>query len=105
MTHDVYKAIADPTRRQILNMLVSEKLNLNSVADHFDISRPAVSRHIKVLTECGLVVIEQQGRERYCQADVSPLEEVEKWIGPMKKKWEMRFNQLDELLSNLKSKK
>ncbi|MEO7983465.1 MAG: metalloregulator ArsR/SmtB family transcription factor, partial [Bacteroidota bacterium] len=68
MRRDVFQAIADPTRRQIINMISMQSLNLNAVAENFDISRPAISKHIKILTECGLIVIKQKGRERYCEA-------------------------------------
>ncbi|MGY0040970.1 ArsR/SmtB family transcription factor [Pedobacter sp. NJ-S-72] len=68
MRRDVFQAIADPTRREILNMIANQSLNLNAVADNFEISRPAISKHIKILTECGLVSIKQQGRERICEA-------------------------------------
>ena len=79
MRRDVFQAIADPTRRAIIDMLAGQSLNLNAVAENFDISRPAISKHIKILTECGLVVIQQQGRERYCKANLSKLKEVADW--------------------------
>jgi DNA-binding transcriptional ArsR family regulator len=66
MRRDVFQAIADPTRRKIINMISQQSLNLNSVAENFHVSRPAISKHIKILTECGLIEIKQQGRERYC---------------------------------------
>jgi DNA-binding transcriptional ArsR family regulator len=66
MRRDVYQAIADPTRRDIIGMLAYESLNLNAISDKFEISRPAISKHIKILTECGLITIEQKGRERFC---------------------------------------
>ena len=70
MPRDVFQAIADPTRREIINLVAKQSLNLNSIAENFDISRPAISQHIKLLTECGLIVIRQEGRERYC--DIQP---------------------------------
>ncbi len=76
MRRDVFQAIADPTRRDIINLLSNQTLNLNSVAENFDISRPAISKHIKILTECGLIVIRQQGRERYCVAQLETLSVV-----------------------------
>src|SRR6478609_1388470 len=77
---DVFQAIADPVRRDILNMLTHKQLNLNSIAGNFDISRPAISQHIKILTECGMVVIRQQGRERFCEAKLETLSEVSNWV-------------------------
>ena len=105
MRRDVFQAIADPTRREIIGLLANEKLNLNEVADQFKISRPAISRHIKILTECGLITIEQQGRERYCEAKIEKLDEVEEWLAPFRKMWEQRFDELDKLLLKMKSKK
>ncbi|MDR3715369.1 MAG: metalloregulator ArsR/SmtB family transcription factor [Puia sp.] len=80
MRRDVFQAIADPTRREILGMIAREKLNLNSVAENFPVSRPAISRHIKILTECGLVTIKQLGRERFCEANLESLNQVSEWI-------------------------
>ena len=80
MRRDVFQAIADPTRREIINLLAHKSLNLNSVAEQFDVSRPAISKHIKILTQCGLVVIKQQGRERYCEAKLQGLTEVSTWV-------------------------
>ncbi len=73
MRRDVFQAIADPNRRMILSMLSDGHLNVNQVADHFDITRSAVSQHMKILTECGLVVINKKGRERYCEAKLDKL--------------------------------
>ena len=102
---DVFQAIADPTRRDILNLLTHKKLNLNSIAENFDVSRPAISQHIKILAECGLVVIDKKGRERYCQLQAEKLRAVADWLAPFRKVWEQRFNQLDDLLQQLKDDK
>jgi DNA-binding transcriptional ArsR family regulator len=102
---DVFQAIADPTRRDILNLLTHKSLNLNSIAENFDVSRPAISQHIKILTECGLIIIEQKGRERYCQVQPEKLSAVADWLEPFRKMWENRFNQLDNLLNQLKEDK
>jgi DNA-binding transcriptional ArsR family regulator len=80
MPRDIFQAIADPNRRAIIGLLVNQKLPLKSVAKHFAISRPAVSKHVKILSECGLVVIHQRGRERYCEARLDKLDEVSGWI-------------------------
>jgi DNA-binding transcriptional ArsR family regulator len=105
MRRDVFQAIADPHRRAIIGLLVNEKLTVNAVAEHFSISRPAVSRHIKILKECGLVVVWRQGRERYCEVRLDKLNEVSDWIEQYQKIWEQRLNRLDEYLSELQKEK
>lgn len=99
---DVFQAIADPTRREIINLIAFQSMNLNAIADNFEVSRPAISQHIKVLSECGLIVIRKQGRERYCEASLKQLNEVSEWIEPFRKLWEERFDALDGLLEKLK---
>ena len=101
---DVFQAIADPTRRDIIGLIAFNSMNLNAIAEKFDVSRPAISQHIKILTECGLVVIKKQGRERYCEASLQQLGEVSDWIEPFRKLWEGRFDALDNLLDQLKTK-
>lgn len=99
MRRDVFQAIADPTRREIINLLAHQTLNLNAVAENFDISRPAVSKHIRILTECGLVVIKQQGRERYCQADLRKLKEVSDWTEKYRMFWSKKLDALEAFLA------
>lgn len=99
MRRDVFQAIADPTRRKILNHLAHESLNLNSVAEKFDTSRPAISKHIKILTECGLITIKQRGRERYCEARLQKLNEVSEWVDQYKIFWTKKLDALDNFLS------
>ena len=99
MRRDVFQAIADPTRREILNLLARQSLNLNSVAEKFHSSRPAISKHIKILTECGLITIKQQGRERYCQAKLQKLNEVSEWVEQYKVFWTRKLDALDVFLS------
>jgi DNA-binding transcriptional ArsR family regulator len=101
MRRDVFHAIADPNRRAIISLLANQKLTINGVAEHFPISRPAVSKHIKILAECGLVVVHRQGRERYCEARLDKLNEVADWIEQYQKIWEQRFDRLDEYLKEL----
>ncbi|HTD42462.1 MAG TPA: metalloregulator ArsR/SmtB family transcription factor [Mucilaginibacter sp.] len=101
---DVFQAIADPTRREIINLIAFNPLNLNSIAENFDVSRPAISQHIKILTECGLIVIKKQGRERYCEAKLQQMNEVSDWIEQYRKLWDTRFDALDNLLDQLKAK-
>jgi DNA-binding transcriptional ArsR family regulator len=104
MRRDVFQAIADPTRREIINLIAYQPLNLNAIADKFDVSRPAISQHIKILTECGLIEIKKQGRERYCEAKLQQLNEVATWIETYRQLWEEKYSRLDNLLSGLKSK-
>jgi DNA-binding transcriptional ArsR family regulator len=99
---DVFQAIADPTRREIINLIAYQSLNLNAIAENFDISRPAISQHIKILTECGLIIIKKQGRERYCEAKLQKLNEVSDWIEQYRELWAYRFDKLDNLLDELK---
>ena len=105
MRRDVFQAIADPTRRAIINMISHEKLNVNSVTANFDVSRTAIYKHIKILTECGLVVIKQQGRERFCEARLEKLNEVSDWVEQYRKIWTARFDNLEHYLDELQTKK
>jgi DNA-binding transcriptional ArsR family regulator len=95
MRRDVFQAIADPTRREIINLVANQNLNLNAVADNFNISRPAISKHIKILTECGLIIIKQQGRERYCEAQLNTLKEVSAWTDQYRTFWNGKLNALE----------
>lgn len=110
MRRDVFQAIADPTRREIIGLLANQSLNLNSIADNFDISRPAVSKHIKILTQCGLITIRQEGRDRYCNANFSRLNEVSAWVEQYRKFWTEKLGALGDFLEkeasndNLKTK-
>ena len=104
MRRDVFQAIADPNRRAILSLLAQQRLTLNGVAENFRISRPAVSRHIKILKECGLVVVIPQGRERYCEARFDRLDEVSDWLEKYHQMWEQRFDRLDDVLLEMQKK-
>ncbi len=104
MRRDVFQAIADPHRRAILELLARQNLTVNGVADHFAISRPAVSKHIKILAECGLVVVQRHGRERYCEVQPQKLDEVTDWLAQYQQLWEQRYERLDELLQELQKK-
>jgi len=99
MRRDVFQAIADPTRRAIINMIANQPMNLNAVAEHFDISRPAISKQIKILTQCGLVTIKQQGRERYCEARLQKLNEVSKWVEQYREFWNKKLDALEDFLA------
>ncbi len=98
MRRDVFQAIADPTRREIINLIARQSLTPNAVADNFDVSRQAISKHIRILTECGLIVINQQGRERYCYIQAEKLNEVGDWLESFRESWQHRFGKLDKIL-------
>lgn len=105
MRRDVFQAIADPTRRAILSLLVLQAMTPNAIAEHFASSRQAVSKHIKILSECELLKQTQAGREIYYHFNPQKMKEVDKWLEPFRAKWEDRFSQLDNVLKNLKTKK
>jgi hypothetical protein len=105
MRRDVFQAIADPTRREILGLIAQNPMTPNAVAESFDVSRQAISKHMKILTECGLLSYSIEGREYYYTVQTSKLKEVNDWLKPFKKHWEKKFDQLDEILANLKPKK
>lgn len=105
MRRDVFQAIADPTRREILSMLALRAMTPNALADNFNSSRQAISKHVKILTECQLLRQEQSGREIYYYFNPKKLKEVDKWLQPFRTMWETRFDQLDTVLKNLKNKK
>jgi len=104
MRRDVFQAIADPTRRAIINMIAHQSLNLNAVAENFEVSRPAISKHIKILTECGLIVIKQQGRERFCEAKLDKLNEVSDWVEQYKEFWNIKLDALENYLTEIQTK-
>lgn len=98
MRRDVFQAIADPTRRDIIGLVSHEALKLNELADNFNMSRPAVSKHVRILAECGLVKIEKKGRERYCHAQLDQLGEVALWAHQYRRFWNSSLDRLEELL-------
>ena len=98
MRRDVFQAIADPTRREIINLIARKPLPLNSIAENFEVSRPAISKHIKILTECGIVTIHSRGRERYCEARLQKLSEVSQWIEHFRVYWNQKLDALGEFL-------
>jgi DNA-binding transcriptional ArsR family regulator len=104
MRRDVFQAIADPTRREIINLIAYKRMNVNTVAENFEMSRPAISKHMKILEECGLVMMEQQGRERYCKAQLKPLHEVSDWVSRYKKEWEERLDEMEKYIKELQAK-
>ncbi|MDF2188350.1 metalloregulator ArsR/SmtB family transcription factor [Paraflavitalea sp. CAU 1676] len=100
---DVFQAIADPTRREIINLVSQESMNLNAIADRFDMTRQAVSLHIKILQECGLIMINQQGRERFCEAKLTQLKEISDWVDQYRQFWQQNFDSLDKYLQKIQS--
>jgi DNA-binding transcriptional ArsR family regulator len=102
---DIFQAIADPTRRAIIALIALQAMTPNALAEHFHTSRQAVSKHIKILTECDLVKQEQQGREIYYSLDIQKLKEIDKWLDQFRKLWETQFNQLDKVLATIKKQK
>ena len=104
MRRDVFNAIADPTRRDILMSLTAKKQNINALADRFDMTRQAVSLHVKYLQECGVITIQKVGRERICNLEANKLTEIADWLEPFRQLWENRFSQLDQVLEEMKTK-
>jgi DNA-binding transcriptional ArsR family regulator len=102
MRRDIFQAIADPTRRAIIALIAIQAMTPNAIAEHFDTTRQAVSKHLKILTECELVKPEHQGREIYYQLEIDKMKEIDKWLAQFRQIWESRFEQLDELLSTIK---
>ncbi len=102
MRRDVFQAIADPTRRAIIALIALQAMTPNAIADHFNTSRQAVSKHLRILTECQLLKHQQQGREIYYSLEVEKMKEVYQWVDQFKKSWETRFDQLDDVLATLK---
>lgn len=105
MRRDIFQAIADPTRRAILVLIAAQAMTPNALAEHFDTTRQAVSKHLKILLECDLIRQEQKGREIYYQLEIDKMKEIDKWLEQFRQLWETRFSQLDDVLSNLKSNK
>lgn len=105
MRRDVFQAIADPTRRAIIALLALQAMTPNALAEHFDTTRQAVSKHLRILTECELVKQEHQGREIYYQLEIEKMKEIDKWLEQYRKIWETRFNQLDDVLATIKKQK
>jgi DNA-binding transcriptional ArsR family regulator len=105
MRRDVFQAIADPTRRAIIALLALQAMTPNALAEHFHTTRQAVSKHLRILTECELVKQEHQGREIYYQLEIEKMKEIDKWLEQYRKIWETRFTQLDDVLATIKKQK
>ncbi|MFN8292072.1 MAG: metalloregulator ArsR/SmtB family transcription factor [Chitinophagaceae bacterium] len=102
MRRDIFQAIADPTRRAIIVMISLQAMTPNALAENFHTTRQAVSKHLRILTECELVKQEQKGREIYYSLQIEKMKEIDEWVEQFRKLWETRFRQLDHLLSTLK---
>ncbi len=105
MKRDIFQAIADPTRRAIIALIAIQAMTPNAIAEHFDTSRQAVSKHLRILTECELIKQEQKGREIYYHLEIEKMKEIDKWLEQYRKIWETRFKQLDDVLSAVKRQK
>lgn len=103
MKRDIFQAIADPTRRAIIALIAAQAMTPNALADHFDISRQATSKHIRILNECGLLAQEKTGREIHYQLKLEKMQEIDVWLEQFRKLWETRYSQLDDLLIDLKN--
>jgi DNA-binding transcriptional ArsR family regulator len=105
MRRDIFQAVADPTRRAIITLIALQAMTPNAIADNFHTTRQAVSKHLRILTECELVKQKQEGREIYYSLQVEKMKEIDKWLNQFRKIWETRFNQLDNVLATLKKQK
>lgn len=105
MRRDVFQAIADPTRRAIIALIALQAMTPNAIAEHFDTTRQAISKHLRILTECELVQQEQKGREIYYTLEIEKMKEIDDWMEQYRKIWETRFEQLGEVLAVMKKKK
>lgn len=105
MKRDIFQAIADPTRRAILVLIAAQAMTPNALAEQFDTTRQAVSKHIKILNECELIKQKKVGREIYYQLKIEKMKEVDAWLEQFRQQWEDRFDQLDQVLLNLQKNK
>lgn len=104
MRRDIFQAIADPTRRAIITLIALQAMTPNAIAEHFDSTRQAVSKHLRILTECELVKQEHKGREIYYSLEIDKMKEIDKWLEQFRKIWEDRFDNLDKLLAKMQKK-
>ena len=105
MRRDIFQAVADPTRRAIIVLIASQAMTPNAIADNFNTTRQAVSKHLRILTECELVKQEQKGREIFYSLEIDKMKEIDQWIAQFREIWETKFNQLDHILSTIKKQK
>jgi DNA-binding transcriptional ArsR family regulator len=105
MRRDIFQAIADPTRRAIIALIAIQAMTPNALAEHFQTTRQAVSKHLKILTECEMVRQDHQGREIFYSLEIEKMKEIDKWLEQYRKIWEVRFSQLDDVLATIKKQK
>ena len=105
MRRDIFQAVADPTRRAIIVLIALQAMTPNAIAEHFDMTRQAVSKHLRILTECELVKQKQKGREIYYSLEIEKMKGIDKWLEQFRKIWETKFNQFDNFLSTIKKQK
>jgi DNA-binding transcriptional ArsR family regulator len=105
MRRDIFQAIADPTRRAIIGLIALQAMTPNALAEHFNSSRQAISKHLQILVECEVVTQTQTGREIYYQLEMKKMKEIDKWLEQFRKMWEDKYSQLDQVLLTLKNKK
>ena len=102
---DVYQAIADPTRRAIISLIALQPYNVNAIAEKFDVTRQAISLHIQILADCGLIKVKQQGRDRFCLAQLDQLSEVSVWVDQYRRHWESKLDNLEKYVAQLKNER
>ena len=105
LRRDIFQAIADPTRRSILMLLASQTFTAGAIAEQFDAARSTVSKHIQILTECGLIEAKPQGREIYYEIKMQTMNEVDLWLSQVRKTWDARFDKLDKYLEKIQKNK
>ncbi|MBS1951108.1 MAG: Transcriptional regulator, ArsR family [Cytophagales bacterium] len=105
MRRDIFQAIADPTRRAIIVLIATQAMTPNALAENFHTTRQAVSKHLRILTECEIVKQEQQGREIYYSLELKKMKEIDKWLEQFRKMWESRFDNLDQYLAKIQKEK
>lgn len=105
MRRDIFQAVADPTRRAIIGLIALQAMTPNAIAENFNTTRQAVSKHLRILTECEIVKQEQKGREIFYSLEIDKMKEIDKWLEQFREIWETKFNQLDNVLSTIKKQK
>lgn len=105
MRRDIFQAIADPTRRAIIALIAVHAMTPNAIAEHFDSTRQAISKHLKILSECELIAAKQQGREIYYHLEIEKMKQIDTWLNQFREIWEDRFNELDVIFEKMNSKK
>lgn len=105
MRRDIFQAIADPTRRAIIALIALQAMTPNAIAEKFDTSRQAISKHLRILTECELIKQEYKGREIYYQLELKKMKEIDRWLNQYRKMWEDRFDQLESVMKKMQNKK